>query len=114
MPRMDERATEASLPFDWESFLAAHAETLRASRVPPLIFMSVDHWEDFLSHGYLDAVEDPDDFTVDELDEPAYAALRDLVTAYFDAGAPFFVPVALRSDDYLALSKRYVAPRQVE
>lgn len=106
--------TRSELPFDWETFLAAHAETLRASQVPPLIFTSVDHWEDFLSHGYLDAVEDPDDFTVDELDESAYKALRDLVAAYFDAGAPFFVPVALQSNDYLALAKRYVAPHQPE
>ncbi len=91
----------------WEGFCAHHAELFARSRLSDLITDSHENWVDFLKHGYLDAVEDPDDFTVEELDEDAYAALRQLTHAYFEMRVPFFVPIALRTEDYMELARRY-------
>jgi hypothetical protein len=92
---------------DWDDFVEAQVGRFRKSGLPPAVIASRDHWEDFLSHGYLDRHEDPDDFTVEELDDDRYAILRDLVLAYFRAGFAFFVPIALRPEDYTDMAQEF-------
>jgi len=96
---------------DWERFLADHLELVRRTGLSALILESQDHFDDFLKHGYLDAVEDPEDFTVEDLAVHEYAALRELVDRYFESDTVFFVPVALKRDDYMALAERHAGTK---
>jgi len=84
----------------WLEFLKDHVTEVRESGLPPLVFSTPDCWVDLLSHGYLDRHANPDDFTVEELDARQYRVFRDLVFAYFEAGFDFFVPIALKPEDY--------------
>ena len=91
----------------WDEFRADHDHLFEEARLSAIIVASEAYWEDFLKHGYLDVAEDPEDFTVDELDDESYDALVKLTTAYFESGAPFFVPVALRRDDYVGMTRKF-------
>ena len=92
---------------DWTGFLKANARLIHEAGVPPTVLASRDHWVDFVSHGYLDGHEEPDDFTVEELDEDQYEALKTLIAAYFGAGFEFVVPIALKPSDYMAMTREF-------
>jgi len=93
----------------WRAFLVTHSALLLTAGLPSPIVSSQSRWDDFLMHGHLDHHDDPTAFSVEELDAPAYAALRELAESYFAAGNAFFTPFALRADDQVALRARFAA-----
>lgn len=97
---------EPSRP-EWQDFLESNAHLVEESRLSETILACIEHWEDFLKHGYLDLVDDPNDLIAEDLDDESYDALLKLTTAYFETGAPFFVPIALRRDDYMRLTRTF-------
>jgi len=92
----------------FDDFVRVRASLVRAAGLSPAVLRSREHFESFLRHGYLDLEDDPDDLTSDELGPDAYRALKELTREYFRAGAPFFVPIALRKEDYLELTREFV------
>jgi len=91
----------------WQSFVTSNAPLFEAAAIPPVVHSSIDHFDDFLSHGHLDHHEDPSNFRVDSLDARQYEALVMLTESYFDAGYEWFTPLALRPADQDRLRHRF-------
>ena len=92
---------------EWERFVAANELVIAATGIPSAIFGSIAHFDDFLSHGYLDHHADASDLRVDSLNSIQYEALVTLTESYFAAGYEWFSPLALRPIDRERLGKRF-------
>ncbi len=95
----------------WTTFVARNKNLIYAAGLPEPVTRSIDHWDDFLMHGYLDHHEDPHGFSVDQLSEQQYGAVLQLVESYFVSGYEYFEPVALRSEDSRALNDQFRGKR---
>ena len=92
---------------NWSTFVARNRRVVEAVGLPQVVTESINHWDDFLMHGYLDHHDDPTGFTVDQLSEEQYTALLQFVDSYFASGYEYFTPVALRDEDRRRLEMRY-------
>ena len=91
----------------WDRFVSSNAPLVAATGLPDAIFSSVDHFDGFLSHGYLEHHLDPGSFRVEALTGTQYDALVTLVDSYFAAGYEWFTPAALQPADQDALARRF-------
>ena len=91
----------------WNTFVARNNDLIYLAGLPESVIKSIDHWDDFLMHGYLDHHEDPSGFRVDQLSEQQYGALLQVVESYFVSGYEYFEPVAVRREDSRALNDRF-------
>ena len=103
--RRSKKKLQAAL--SWVTFVTRNKDLIDKAGLPESVIESIDHWGDFLMHGYLDHHEDARGFSVDQLSEQQYGALLSLVESYFVSGYEFFCPVALRSEDSRALNNRF-------
>ena len=92
---------------NWSTFVARNRRVVEAAGLPQAVTESINHWDDFLMHGYLDHHDDPAGFTVDQLSDEQYAALLQFVESYFAGGYEYFTPVVLRDEDRHRLEMRY-------
>jgi hypothetical protein len=92
---------------NWSTFVARNRSAVETVGLPQVVTESIDHWDDFLMHGYLDHHDDPTGFTVDQLSEEQYTALLQFVDGYFASGYEYFTPVALRDEDRRRVEIRY-------
>jgi hypothetical protein len=92
---------------DWRAFVAHNQAIIEAAGLSLIVMESVDHWDDFLSHGILDHHDDPTSFSVDRINEPQYKALVQLVESYFGSGYDYFTPIALRYKDQLRMYDKF-------
>src|SRR5438128_3741466 len=97
----------AAVSRKWTAFVAQNQQLILATGLLELIISSVDHWNDFLMHGYLDHHIDPGDFTIDKLSEQQYINLVKLVESYFASGYDYFETIALRSKDRTIFNDRF-------
>jgi hypothetical protein len=91
----------------WRAFVDRNQALIEAAGLPLIVIESVDHWEDFLMHGYLDHHDDPAGFSVDQISERQYNALVQLVESYFVSGYDYFTPIALRYKDQLRMYDKF-------
>ena len=92
---------------EWDRFVNNNQRVIACTGLPDSIFSSVDHFDDFLSHGYLDHHSDQTNFRVELLNSTQYDALVTLTESYFAAGYEWFTPVALKEADQDSLAKRF-------
>lgn len=92
---------------NWSTFVARNSKTIEAAGLPEVVTESIEHWDDFLMHGYLDHHPDPTEFDVNQLSTGQYTALVQLVDSYFVSGYEYFTPMTLREEDLLRLQMRY-------
>ena len=98
---------KAAAQQQWERFVEANRVTIEATGIPPTVFHSIGHFDDFLAHGRLELHDDPSASDVRSLDPNQYEALVSLVESYFVAGYEWFAPLGLRSDDQDRLRARF-------
>lgn len=79
--KQDSRRTKA-----WHHFLVETRELLVMSGVPLRIHETLELWEDFLMHGYLDHHPDEPAFSIDELTTEQKALLKEIIARYLQAG----------------------------
>lgn len=91
----------------WNSFVSSNEGIIAATGIPERIFRSVDHFDDFLSHGSLEHHTDPGNFRVEALSGDQYDALVTLVESYFAAGYEWVTPAVLQPVDRDALAQRF-------
>ena len=94
---------------NWSTFVARNREVVEAAGLPQLVTDSINHWDDFLMHGYLNHLDDAAVFTVDQLSNEQYAALLQFADSYFASGYEYFTPIALRCEDRQQFEMRYRA-----
>jgi hypothetical protein len=92
---------------EWDRFVGSNQPVIASTGLPDSIFSSIDHFDNFLSHGCLDHHLDPSSFRVEALNSTQYDALVTLTESYFAAGYEWFTPVALRAADQDNLAKRF-------
>ena len=92
---------------NWSTFVARNGRVIEAAGLPHAAMESIDKWDDFLMHGYLDHHHDPSGFTVDQLSDEQYGVLLQLVESYFVSGYEYFTPVALRDEDLQVFDMRF-------
>src|SRR6266498_178096 len=92
---------------DWATFVERNGSVVEAAGLPLVVMKAINHWDDFLTHGYLDHHLDQTGFKVDQLSDEQYAALLQLVESYFLNGYEYFTPGALRSEDQRWLESRF-------
>jgi hypothetical protein len=92
---------------DWRAFVAHNQTLIDAAGLPLIVTESVDHWDDFLIHGYLDHHDDPTGFVVNQLNERQYRALVRLIESYFVAGYGYFTTCVLRDEDKRLMSAKF-------
>ena len=92
---------------EWARFVEANRHVISATGMPALVTSSIDHFDDFLSHGALNRHPDPGTFNVESLSPEQYAALVTLAESYFAAGYEWFTPLALKEDDQYRLRSRF-------
>ena len=92
---------------NWSTFVARNRRVIESAGLPHVATESIDNWDDFLMHGYLDHHHDPTGFTVDQLSDEQYGALQQLVESYFVSGYEYFTPMALRDDDLQVFDMRF-------
>jgi hypothetical protein len=92
---------------NWEQFVAANEAAIAATGLPAIVFASISHFDDLLSHGCLEHHVDPSGARVDSLDEHQYEALVMLVESYFSAGYEWLTPSGLRPRDCENLARRF-------
>ena len=102
-----ETPRKAAAKREWDQFVRSNQPVIASIGLPDSIFSSVDHFDTFLSRGYLDHHLDPGNFRVDALNSTQYDALVTLAESYFAAGYEWFTPVALRAADQDRLAKRF-------
>ncbi|HKO96514.1 MAG TPA: hypothetical protein VJU86_05970 [Pyrinomonadaceae bacterium] len=90
---------------NWSTF--RNSRVVEAVGLPEAVTESLNHWDDFLMHGYLDHHDHPTRFIVDELSDEQYSALLQFVDSYFASGYEYFTPLALRDEDRRRLEMRY-------
>ena len=95
----------------WATFLEGNKELIFAAGLPELVTESVEHWDDFLMHGFLDHHEDPSRFSVDQLSERQYGSFLQLVERYFGSGYEYFEPVAVQVEGSRRLKDLYGGER---
>ena len=95
---------------EWDRFVSSNQPVITSTGLPDSIFTSIDHFDDFLSHGRLEHHLDPGNFRVEVLNSTQYDALVTLTESYFAAGYEWFTPFALRVADQDNLAKRFAAP----
>ena len=98
---------KAAAKRQWDRFVSSNQPIITASGIPAPVFSSIDHFDDFLCHGYLDHHVDPSECRVDSLNPAQYNALVTLTESYFAAGYEWFTPLALQSADQDTLRKRF-------
>ena len=91
----------------WNEFVTGNQPIIAATGMPDTIFSSIDHFDDFLSHGCLTHHVDPGDFRIDALSDAQYDALVTFVESYFAAGYEWFTPAALHPADRDVLASRF-------
>ena len=94
----------------WDRFVSANAPIIAASGIPNTYLASVDHFDDFLMHGYLDHHRDDAGFKIESLSADQRANLVLLVESYFAAGYEWFTPLALRPAEQKRLGSRFGEP----
>jgi hypothetical protein len=92
---------------NWSAFVAHNQTVIEAAGLPQMVTESIDHFDDFLMHGYFDHHDDPTACTVDQLSDEQYSALLQLVESYFVTGYEYFTPMALRSEDLQMFEMRF-------
>ena len=92
---------------EWDRFVKRNGPVITATGLPAACFSSVDHFDDFLSHGRLEHHLDASRTTVESLNADQYLALTTLTESYFEAGYEWFTPLALRPADQDRLRKRF-------
>jgi hypothetical protein len=61
----------------WAGWISLHRSALRAIGLPAEVYLSADHWADFLENGYLEwHPQDRTGFTFDRLSPASAGALR--------------------------------------
>jgi hypothetical protein len=95
---------------NWSAFVTSNTRAIEAAGLPEIVTESIAHWDDFLSHGFIDHHYDPSRFTVDQLSNEQYAALVQLVESYFASGYEYFTPSVLRDEDLQPLEMRFRTP----
>ncbi len=70
----------------WRHFLAENRELLARSGVPLRIHESMELWEDFLMHGFLDHHPDEPSFMLEELTPEQRELLKEIIVVYLQAG----------------------------
>ena len=98
---------KAAAKRQWARFVSRNQPIITVSGIPAAVFSSIDHFDDFLRHGYLDHHVDPSEFRVDSLNPAQYNALVTLTESYFAAGYEWFTPSALRATDQDTLRRRF-------
>ena len=98
---------KAAARLAWDRFVSNNHPVIASTGLPDSIFSSVDHFDNFLSHGCLDHHFDPSSVRVEALNSAQYDALVTLTESYFAAGYEWFTPVALRAADQDSLAKRF-------
>ena len=98
---------KAAAKCEWDRFVSSNQPVIASTGLPDSIFRSVDHFDNFLSHGCLDHHLDPSSFRVEALNSTQYDALVTLTESYFAAGYEWFTPAALRAADQDNLAKRF-------
>jgi hypothetical protein len=98
---------KAAAKQQWDRFVRSNQPIITASGIPAAVVSSIDHFDEFLCHGYLDRHVDPSEFRVDSLNPDQYNALVTLTESYFAAGYEWFTPLALRLTDQDALRMRF-------
>lgn len=94
----------------WDRFVSANAPVIAASGTPTAYVASIDHVDDFLTHGFLAHHPDDTDFRIESMSEERHASLVVLVGSYFVAGYEWLRPAALRLADQRRLASRFGAP----
>jgi hypothetical protein len=68
----------------WAEWIGLHRPALQALGLPPEVYLSADHWADFLENGYLEwHPQDCTGFTVDRLSPASAGALRRFLEGQF-------------------------------
>jgi hypothetical protein len=98
---------KAAAKREWDRFVSSNQPVIASTGLPDSIFSSIDHFDNFLSHGCLDHHIDSSSFRVEALNSTQYDALVTLTESYFAAGYEWFTPVALRAADQDNLAKRF-------
>lgn len=98
---------KASARQGWDRFVSGNAPIIAATGIPPAIFSSVDHFDDFLVHGCIEHHLDESRCRVEALTRAQYEALVTLTESYFAAGYEWFTPIALQPADRDALAMRF-------
>lgn len=93
----------------WKRFIAEERELLLRIGMPDLWTESLEKFQDFLMHGYLDHHSDNSQMTVDDLNEAQYQCLCRFVSHYFSAGFDDPGLTALRLDDQERLRREFPA-----
>jgi hypothetical protein len=61
----------------WAEWISIYRSALRLIGLPPEVYLSAEHWTDFLENGYLEwHPQDRTDFTFDRLSPASAGALR--------------------------------------
>jgi hypothetical protein len=98
---------KAAAKREWDRFVSSNQPVIASTGLPDSIFRSVDHFDNFLSHGCLDHHVDSSSVRVEALNSTQYDALVTLTESYFAAGYEWFTPLALRAADQDNLAKRF-------
>jgi len=77
---------KAAARLAWDRFVRSNQPVIASTGLPDSIFSSVDHFDNFLSHGCLDHHFDPSSVRVEALNSTQYDALVILTESYFAAG----------------------------
>jgi hypothetical protein len=92
---------------EWDRFVSSNQPVIASTGLPDSVFRSVDRFDSFLAHGWLDHHLDPGSVRVEALDSAQYDALVTLTESYFAAGYEWFSPAALRAADQDNLARRF-------
>ena len=62
---------------EWDDWLSQHRQTLQSCGLAPEVYLSAEHWDDFLQNGYLEwHRDDTAGFAFDQLSPTEAGALR--------------------------------------
>ena len=98
---------KAAAKRQWDRFVNRNQPVIIASGLPTAVFSSIDRFDDYLCHGYLDHDVDPRGCRVESLNPAQYSALVTLTESYFAAGYEWFIPLALLPTDQDTLRRRF-------
>ena len=65
---------KAAAKREWDRFVSSNQPVITSTGLPDSIFTSIDHFDDFLSHGRLEHHLDPGNFRVEVLNSTQYDA----------------------------------------
>ena len=92
---------------EWDRFVSSNQPVIASTGLPDSIFSSIDHFDNFLSHGW-SIFTLAQAASVSRRSTPLGPdALVTLTESYFAAGYEWFTPIALRAADQDNLAKRF-------